>query len=252
MALPDIDTALDWRGRTVVDHAGEKIGKLDELYLDEETSRPEWASVTTSLLGRRRTLVPLAEARPAGDDVQVPFGKEQVEKAPSIDLDDELSQDEEARLYRHYGIQYSSAGTVLPEGFETGTGEASARVREDETGEGEQPASEPGRDRRVTDRGEQSASEAGADGGVTDAAGQSQELRVGTEVRPRERVRLKKYVVTEEVTRKVPVSREEVRLEREPVEGTEPEAGAQGGASEEEEVVLKEEKPVFGAGDKDR
>ncbi len=73
MRLPDIDTALDWRGRTVVDRSGEKIGKFEDIYLDDETSRPEWAAVNTGLFGLRKTLVPLSEAELTGDQVQVPF-----------------------------------------------------------------------------------------------------------------------------------------------------------------------------------
>jgi hypothetical protein len=117
MPLPDIDTALDWRGRTVIDREGEKIGTFDELYLDEETSRPEWAAVTTGLFGRKQTLIPLSQARLEGDDLQVPFDKEHVKDAPALDPDEQVSQDEERRLYSHYGIGHSSAGsdTVLPE-----------------------------------------------------------------------------------------------------------------------------------------
>ena len=66
MPLPDIDTALDWRGRDVIDRNGEKIGKFDELYLDEETSKPEWAAVTTGLFGRKQTMIPLSQARLEG------------------------------------------------------------------------------------------------------------------------------------------------------------------------------------------
>ena len=111
MTLPDIDTVLEWRGRTVVDRAGEKIGKFQEIYLDTETDRPEWAAVSTGLLGRRQRLVPLSEAQPEGDDVRVPFDKEHVESAPEVDSDRDLSQDEEAALYAHYGLSLS--GTSL-------------------------------------------------------------------------------------------------------------------------------------------
>jgi sporulation protein YlmC with PRC-barrel domain len=97
MPLPDIDAVLNWRGRTIVDRHGEKIGTFDEIYLDEESSKPEWAAVTTGLFGRRQTFVPLREAHLAGEDVQVPFDREQVKNAPSVDPEDELSQDEPHR-----------------------------------------------------------------------------------------------------------------------------------------------------------
>jgi sporulation protein YlmC with PRC-barrel domain len=187
MALPDIDTVLEWRGRTVVDRQGEKIGKFDEIYLDEETSKPEWAAVTTGLFGRKQSFIPLSEAQLAGDDVQVPFDKEQVKDAPIVDPEDELSQDEEERLYRHYGLGYSrsESGTVLPEDAESGAGSTAGSTPETPDDERSTPDAEGAQDQR------------------------GDRPQVGTTARPRERVRLKKYIVTEEVTRTVPVSREE-------------------------------------------
>jgi hypothetical protein len=261
MPLPDIDTALDWRGRTVVDRDGEKIGKFDELYLDEETSRPEWAAVTTGLLGRRQTLIPLAEARLVGDQLQVPFAKAQVQDAPSMDPGDELSQEEEASLYAHFGIEYSSAGTVLPEDAETDAGGPQSSNAEERSGgvESERaPGGETGEPERRTPGGDQAGEEApsgrgGAGGAESQPGKQSAGLRVDTAVRPRERVRLRKYVVTEEITKKVPVSREELRLEREPVDESQPAAAGEGNVSEDEqELVLKEEEPVFGENDRER
>src|ERR687885_1817407 len=103
MAPLDIETALDWRGRTVVDRDGDKIGTFDELYLDED-DRPTWGAVTTGLFGMRQTFVPLSEAQPEGDALRVPFDKDMVKDAPNVDPDTQLSADEEAALYRHYGL----------------------------------------------------------------------------------------------------------------------------------------------------
>jgi uncharacterized protein DUF2382/PRC-barrel domain protein len=166
MAAPDIDTALDWRGRTIVDRSGERIGKLEEVFLDAETDLPEWGAVSSGLLGRRRSLLPLGELEPAGEDeLRAPFDREHVLAAPQADPDVELTPDEEAALFRHYGRDQSSAG-------------------------------EPTGDDAMT-RSEE-------------------EVDIRTEARPRERVRLKKYVVTEHVTKKVPVRREKIAVEREP------------------------------------
>jgi sporulation protein YlmC with PRC-barrel domain len=289
MPLPDIDTALDWRGRDVIDRNGEKIGKFEELYLDEETSRPEWAAVATGLFGRKQTLIPLSEARLEGDVLQVPFEQDQVKDAPALDPDESLSADEERQLYSHYGMEYSTSGseTVLPEGGREGAGDAGeageagrpeqAAPRSGGAGQPEAGTGQPGpgtsRPEAGTGQGEQPAAGGETPSGASDqsavppsaapsspttAAGQeaaatgtpgSDEgegatgeggLRVGTEVTPRERVRLKKYVVTEEVTKKVPVTREEVRVEREPV--GEGEAGTD---ERDEQVVLSEEEPVI-------
>ena len=171
-----------WRGRTVVDSDGEKIGKLDEVYLDEQTGRPEWARVNTGLFGSKSSFVPLAGASPTGDDVQVRFAKEQVKDAPNVDEGQELSQDEEASLYSHYGLDYgeSRSDSGLPEGQQNGG---------------------PGHD----------TSGPNTDDAMTRS---EEEVSVGTTQRERGRVRLKKYVVTEEVQQTVPVQREEVRIER--------------------------------------
>src|SRR4051812_10775075 len=92
------------RGATLVDRDGGKIGSIDEIYADQDTGRPEWMAVRTGLFGTRLTFVPLAEAQTTGDEVRVPYEKAQVKDAPNVDPDGELSQDEEGRLYAHYGL----------------------------------------------------------------------------------------------------------------------------------------------------
>src|SRR3954468_18507761 len=99
MTHPDIETALRWRGRTVVDRDGEKIGSFDEVYLDQ-ADRPAWAAVTTGLFGMRQTFVPLSTAEEDADRLRVPFEQGHVKAAPSIDPDEQLSAAEEDRLYR--------------------------------------------------------------------------------------------------------------------------------------------------------
>ena len=232
MTLPDIDTVLEWRGRTVVDRAGEKIGKFQEIYLDTETDRPEWAAVSTGLLRRRQRLVPLSEAQPEGDDVRVPFDKEHVESAPEVDSDRDLSQDEEAALYAHYGLDYSKgeSGTGLPRGTGSEAGapagqQPGAGAQAEPAGAG--PHAEPagggaplepaGAGAQGQQRGAGVEQPSAAPGGEAPVAGEEVVADVGAEAGPRERVRLKKYIVTEQVTKTVPVTREEVRVEREQV-----------------------------------
>jgi uncharacterized protein (TIGR02271 family) len=200
----------DWRGRTVVDREGEKIGKLDEIYLDRQTNEPEWALVNTGLFGTKSSFVPLKGAAPAGEDVRVAFAKDQVKDAPSIDADGRLSQQEEGQLYRHYELEYSEddSGSGLPEGTTPATG------------------GKPDGDDAMT-RSEE-------------------ELSVGTTEHERGRVRLKKYVVTEDVQETVPVRREEVRVEREPITDENRDAAMSGPeiSESEHEVTLTEEEPV--------
>ncbi|MBW3654311.1 MAG: PRC-barrel domain-containing protein, partial [Actinobacteria bacterium] len=120
--------AYDWRGRTLIDRSGEKIGKIDELYVDHETDKPEWATVNTGLFGSNSSFVPLAGASPQGEDVQVQVDKDQVKNAPNVAPEGELSQDEEAQLFEHYGVPYTEEGSVTatdgaqqpqPEGHDT-------------------------------------------------------------------------------------------------------------------------------------
>jgi hypothetical protein len=108
MATPSIETAHGWRGRVMVDRDSNKIGEVVDIYLDNETDRPEWAVVQTGLFGLRSTFVPLAEAREVGDELQVPHQRLQVKQAPNIEPDGQLSAAEEAELYRHYGLDYDT------------------------------------------------------------------------------------------------------------------------------------------------
>jgi uncharacterized protein (TIGR02271 family) len=207
-----------WRGATVRDRNGEKLGKVDEVYLDESTDRLEWITISTGLFGTRTTFVPVAGVEPEGEDaLRVPYEKARVKDAPNIEADHDLTQEEEQELYRFYGIAYgeqrSSSG--LPEGV------------------GEGRHAPEGRD---------------VSGPTTDDAmtRSEEELRVGTRRREAGRARLRKYVVTEEVQRTVPVQREEVRVEREPITDENVDAAMAGPeiSEEEHEVVLHEEEPV--------
>ena len=206
---------LTYRGQELRGSDGEKIGTIEEIYLDTETQQPEWAVVTTGLFGSKQTFVPLGEASTSDDGVTVPFDKATVKDAPNIDPDGRLSEREEQRLYEHYGRSYSGTGDRDSAGVETGRGDT---VGHDVSGP-------------TTD----------------DAMTRSQEeLRVGTAEREAGRVRLRKVVVEDEVTQTVPVKREEVRVEREPVTDANVDAAMDGPeiSEEEHEVVLREEEPV--------
>ena len=213
---PSIDTVQSWQGRTMVDPAGDKLGTIDAIYIDDETGQPEWATVTRGLFTAKAAFVPLAQAQDMGDSVQVPYDKQQVTDAPSPQADGSLSQDEEAELYRHYGLEYTESRS--DSGLPAGTPDDRDTVGRDTSG--------PTTDDAMT-RSEE-------------------ELRVGTETRERGRARLRKYVTTEQQTVTVPVQREEVRVEREPITDANLDAATSGPAisEEEHEVVLREEEVV--------
>ena len=105
MAVPA--NAYDWEGQTVLDRRGEKIGKIEEIFLVEETGKPEWALVQIAKLGKLKghtTMVPLTMARPVPDGVAVHIEKNLVEGAPEVKPDHEPSEPEVNALYRHYGM----------------------------------------------------------------------------------------------------------------------------------------------------
>ncbi len=199
------------QGADLIGADGDKLGSIDELYLDNDTGQPEFALVRTGLFGTGSRFVPLQQAQFDGDDVRVQFTKDQVKDSPDITVDEHLSEEQEQTIYSYYGLSYSEArsDSGLPEG---GT---------------------DGRD---------------VSGPTTDDAmtRSEEELHVGTERREAGRVRLRKYVVTENVTRTVPVQREEVRVEREPITDANADRAMSGPdiSEEEHEVVLTEEQPV--------
>jgi uncharacterized protein (TIGR02271 family) len=209
-SMPEATDVLEWRGRTAVDADGQKLGSIEQIYLDTETDRPEWALIHTGMFARRSSFMPLEGATSEGDQIRAPFSKDQVEDAPQMDADSELSQQDEAALYAHYGIPYSESrsDSGLPQGG------AGRDVSGPET-----------------------------DGAMTRS---EEELRVGTARQEAGRARLRKYVVEEQVTRTVPVRREEIRVEREPITDANRDSAMAGGdiTEEEHEVVLHEEEVV--------
>ena len=88
----------------MLDRDGEKIGKIEEIFLVEETGRPEWALVKIGRLKAHTTLVPLTRANPVDDGVKIPFGREVVSEAPEVGAGDDPSEQQVNALYRHYGI----------------------------------------------------------------------------------------------------------------------------------------------------
>jgi uncharacterized protein (TIGR02271 family) len=230
MATYTREDVLSWRGRDLVDNDGDKIGSIDDIYLDRETDQPEWAVVTTGLFGTKRTFVPLSEAQTHEDGVRVPFEKATVKDAPRVDPDGELSREEEQTLYRHYGRDYTdyddSAGVLDRDTARDDLCGGTARDDRTRTGGPGSDTSGPNTDDAMT-RSEE-------------------ELRVGTTERDAGHVRLKKYVVEDEVTETVPVRREEVRVEREPITDANVDDALDGPdiSEEEHEVTLRSEEAV--------
>ncbi len=242
------------------------LGRISELYTDDESGEPTFATVDTGMFGGRSSFVPLAGATTTGDDVTVPYDKEKVKNAPNIAEDGHIEPDEEQRLYEYYGIGGSGTqtsgtqtGGTQTSGTQTsgtrtsgtrtsgtdtaafaagtgtaGTGTASGGGRGDRDGDG------------VYDDVQGRAVGHDTSGPTTDdAMTRSEErLQVGTERREAGRARLRKFITSETQTQTVPVTREEVRVEREPITDANAAQAYDGPAlsEEEHEVVLTEER----------
>ncbi|HLH15088.1 MAG TPA: PRC-barrel domain-containing protein [Solirubrobacteraceae bacterium] len=109
--VPEWNVA-EWRGKTIVDLDGEKIGKLEDVYVDVETDVPQFATVKEGLIGRHLTFVPLGGVKVGPDELQVGVYKSQVQAAPDIELHgEELSQADESTLYHHFELNYTPPDT---------------------------------------------------------------------------------------------------------------------------------------------
>ncbi|MCX5414690.1 PRC and DUF2382 domain-containing protein [Streptomyces sp. NBC_00059] len=249
-------------GLTVYDSDGEKVGTVGRVYVDDDTGKPDWVTVKTGMFGMKESFVPLAGARSVGSDLHVSHTKDRVKEAPRVDADAHLSVSEEEELYRHYGMTrkatgrgdarttsgtgtgaMGAAGAAGAAGTAGAAGAGTART----TSAGQAKASGTtagmgttgsgtGRHRDMDmDTSSTSRPLAGA-GAERSAAGTGREemirseeqLQVGTEEYESGRARLHKYVVTENVTRTVPVSHEEVRVVREPLKPGERTTGVKG------------------------
>jgi uncharacterized protein (TIGR02271 family) len=224
--------AQGWIGQQLTGSDGDKLGKIDQVYVDRQTGEPKFITVKTGLFGNNVSFVPIEEARGSGDDVSVPYTKDQVKDAPNIDADGEIEIDEERRIYEHYNLTYSeydgpdhdSLGGL---GMDRDAGtERAGRFSRDAAGTTGRDTSGPTTDEAMT-RSEE-------------------ELRVGKASHETGRARLRKYVVTEQVEQTIPVQHEEVRVEREPITDANVEQALDGPeiSEEEHEVTLRAEEPV--------
>jgi hypothetical protein len=130
MSLPTIDTVRGWQNLTLVASDGTVIGPIGSIYIDRDTRQPEWMLVGVDP-GSARTFVPIQDAIQEGDTVRVPHQEATIRNCPDMDPDGDLSEDEEARLYNHYGVEYSTAASPsgLPAGEAEATTAAGARGR---------------------------------------------------------------------------------------------------------------------------
>jgi stress response protein YsnF len=241
MPALDPETRERWRDMVVVDRESATVGTITAFFLDQVSGLPTWVLVHTGWLGDRQTFVPLADAVEADGEIRLPYTRTQVNEAPEVDPGSELSADDELALSGHYGLldHHGAVAEPSPEPEPPVPGPpVGERSR---TGEGVRGVvHSPG-------AGQEGAGQEGAGLVVTRS---EEELRVGVRTRLR-RLRVRRYVVTEYVTRTIPVRRERLRLEEvssdQVVEGGADAWEPPGAAGEPElEVVLRREEPVIG------
>lgn len=104
--MPTLEEVDAWEGLDAYGPDAEKIGEIVDIYLDQDTGRPEWATVKTGLLGNGLRFAPLDEARAEGDHIQLSYDKDTIKAAPKVDANDDLSSDEVVDLYRYYGVAW--------------------------------------------------------------------------------------------------------------------------------------------------
>ena len=230
-----------WRGLNLVDRDGDKVGKIEDVYLDRSSGEPEWIAVKTGLFGTNVSFVPIHGASPQGDDVRAEYEKSLIKDAPNIDPDGELSPEEERRLYQHYGrSDYDEWGDDSEDRTEALYGRDADL---DTTGTGTTGIGTGTTDTGTSDTVGHDTSGPNTDDAMTRS---EEELAVGTQRREIGRARLRKYVETENVQETVPVQREEVRVEREPITDANVDQALDGPeiTEEEHEVTLHTEEPV--------
>jgi uncharacterized protein (TIGR02271 family) len=216
-------------GSTAYDRDGDKIGKVGQVYVDIDNGRPLWASVHTGLFGMDESFVPLQDAEFTGDELRVPYEKDRIKDAPRVEADREINDEEQARLWEYYGVTGASSMTGMSGMTDA---EYGADSRTDVLGDSDYSAGMGGSGRNMSSHDTDSA-----------MTRSEEQLNVDKQRTETGRARLRKHIVTEQQTITVPVEREEVRIEREPITDANRDQAMSGSdlTEDEHEMVLHEE-----------
>lgn len=221
---------------TAFDKNGDKLGSIKEIFVDDNSGKPTFIEVGHGLFGMSSSLVPLRGAALEGEDLNLAFSKDRIKDAPDLAADRNLSAEQQQELYRHYGVESSPevAGFVgtQPNGGAADVEQERDREAERKVAE-ERAASEP----------QHAAAGGRVENGNDDELILSEErLNVSKDRVATGEARLRKYVVEDKQTVEVPVTREEVRVERTPIDPEEAK-NYRGDISEgETSVTLHEER----------
>src|SRR5215211_5890934 len=238
-----------YAGYTVYDQDYEKIGKVDDLFVDENDS-PEYIGVKMGFLGTRSTLIPFEMARVNVERqvIEVSKDKETVKNGPTFDDDKEITPEFENEVYSYYGLEHTNgtdgssaySSYYSDERTEAGTVGPGMIMGDTETGEF--------REHAATDEGlNQSRGDDLEDEDELRVQRTEEEIAAGTREREAGQLKVRKRVRTDREQIEVPTRHEEASVERVPVEGEASEAEI--GEDEvtvpvTEEEVVREKRPV--------
>ncbi|MEO5305970.1 MULTISPECIES: PRC and DUF2382 domain-containing protein [unclassified Corynebacterium] len=196
---------------TAYDKAGEKLGSVKEVFVDEQSGQPTFVEVNHGLFGMSSSLVPLRGHDFTGDELKLAFSKDRIENAPDFDSDKPLTPEAQADIFKHYDLENAQDVTTYRDERDERAGVAGAGV----AGAGVAGAGAGAHAKDETERA------AVSDNSVTNNEGEvirsEERLDVNKERVATGEARLRKYVVTDTETVEVPVEREEVRVERTPI-----------------------------------
>ena len=246
-------TAIEdqYAGYTVYDNAGSKIGKVDDLFLDEN-DQPEYIGVKMGFLGTKSTLIPMeiATTDESAGTITVSTDKETAKNGPSFDDDREITPEYENEVRSYYGLGAASGASEDRGSYGAYDGHSGAGT----TGSTDAGTVGPGMTMGDTESGEFREHDAN-DEGVTQSRGDDladedelrvqrseEELRAGTRERQAGAVNVRKRVRTDRERVEVPTRHEEVSVERVPVSGEA--SGAEIGEEEVSVPVTEEEAVV--------
>lgn len=221
---------------------GDKIGKVEQVFLDDNSGEPTFLTVNTGLFGAKENFVPVKGARQDGDRVVLPYTKDVIKDAPKVDADQHLSPAEEEELYRYYELNYNDGRTAGTDRDRTTAAAGTAGVAGTAADRDVADRDVADRDRDAVDQDRRDV--AATAGDEASVVRHEERLNVGTQEREGGHARLRKYVVTDHETVDVPVEREEVTVERTPINDTNTRVDNGTIGEEEVDVTLHEERPV--------
>ena len=215
--MTDKRNIQDLLNATAFDAQGEKLGKINNLFVDDKTGQPTFIEVNHGLFGMSSSLVPLRGHRLNGDELKLAFDKDLIKDAPDIDFENQLTAADQDTIYEHYHLtdvqDVETYVTDRPAADDSNLAGFAGAAGAGAAGAG---AAAGTTEKDVIDRNEREVREPVASQS-NDIILEKERLNVGTERVASGEARLRKYQVEETETVEVPVTREEVRIERTPI-----------------------------------